>query len=168
MRMYLLSLYHVMMILMQDSIMPSSELECLFSIAFGLFGMVVGAVLVGQTADIIRNLHRAEARYNEKMDDVTEQLKNLDISRQTRSRVFEYLEYTWTVNRGLNRNAILGELSENLRNEVLVSVHGEVIKKIPLFDTDGIPELLVHIVGRLKSSYYLPGDVIGEQQSVER
>ena len=102
------------------------------------------------------------------MDDVTEQLKNLDISRQTRSRVFEYLEYTWTVNRGLNRNAILGELSENLRNEVLVSVHGEVIKKIPLFDTDGIPELLVHIVGRLKSSYYLPGDVIGEQQSVER
>ncbi|GMI04558.1 hypothetical protein TrLO_g110 [Triparma laevis f. longispina] len=159
-RQYLVSLYAVMLILMQDGIDPTTEIECLFSIVFGLFGMVVGAVLVGQTADIIGNLHRAESRYRNKLDDVTEQLKNLDIDSKTRRRVFEYLDFIWTVNKGLNRESILGELSDNLRNEVLVSVHGEVIRKIPLFDIDEIPELLVHVVSLLKSSYYLPGDVI--------
>jgi len=159
-RQYLLSLYAVMMILMQDGIEPTTEIECLFAIIFGLFGMVVGAVLVGQTADIIGNLHRSETRYRNKLDDVTEQLRNLEISAKTRKRVFEYLDFIWTVNKGLNRERILGELSVNLKSEVLVSVHGDVIRKIPFFDIDEIPELLVHVVQLLKSSYYLPGDVI--------
>jgi CRP-like cAMP-binding protein len=149
-----------MMILVQDGVDPTTEIECLFAIFFGMFGMVVGAVLVGQTADIIGNLHRSETRYRNKLDDVTEQLRNLEISGQTRRRVFEYLDFIWTVNKGLNRERILGELSDNLKCEVLVAVHGEVIKKIPFFDIDQIPELLVHVVQLLKSSYYLPGDVI--------
>ena len=144
-RQYLLSLYAVMMILVQDGVDPTTEIECLFAITFGMFGMVVGAVLVGQTAgkkrrrngrqrryphsnpfvfafvsprfpslrfatDIIGNLHRSETRYRNKLDDVTEQLKNLEISGQTRRRVFEYLDFIWTVNKGLNRERILGEL----------------------------------------------------------
>mmetsp|Transcript_20916 Transcript_20916/g.43653 ORF Transcript_20916/g.43653 Transcript_20916/m.43653 type:complete len:1063 (+) Transcript_20916:197-3385(+) len=159
-RQYLLSLYTVMMIFVQDGVEPTTELECLFAFFCGIFGMVFGAVLVGQTADIIGNLHRSETRYRNKLDDVTEQLKNLEISGPTRQRVFEYLDFIWTVNKGLNRERILGELSDNLKSEVLVSVHGEVIKKIPFFDIDQIPEILVHVVQLLKSSYYLPGDVI--------
>ena len=159
-RQYLLSFYVVMLILVQDSVDPTTEIECLFAIIFGLFGMVVAAILVGQTADIVASLHRSESRFRSKLDDVTEQLKNLEINSRTRKRVFEYLDYMWDINKGLNRESILGELSDNLRREVLVSVHGDVIRKIPFFDCDKIPELLIHLVGLLKSSYYLPGDVI--------
>jgi len=122
--------------------------------------MIVIAIVIGQTADIIGNLHRAESRYRNKLDDVTEQLKNLNIGKKTSGRVFQYLDYLWTVNRGLNRDVVLKDLSDSLRSEVLVAVHGKVIKKIPFFDIDEIPELLVHVVNKLKSSYYLPGDVI--------
>ena len=39
-------------------------------------------------------------------------------------------------------------------------MHGDVIRKIPFFDVAEIPELLIHVVKLLVSSYYLPGDVI--------
>jgi len=157
---YSVTLNSVFMIMNQDNVNPETVLECFFAVFVGIFGMVVTAILIGQTADIIGNLHRAESRYRNRLDDMSEQLKSLDVDSGTKARVFDYLEYVYTLNRGLKREDVLKELSESLRSEVLVQVHGEVIQKIPFFDTSEIPELLIHLVKLLSSSYYLPGDVI--------
>jgi hypothetical protein len=66
-RRYLMSLYATMMIFFGDGVDPQSEVEILFTILCGIFGLIVGAVLIGQTAEIISNMHRAEAKYKDKV-----------------------------------------------------------------------------------------------------
>jgi len=44
----------------------------------------------------------------------------LNINADTKNRVFDYMEYVYTLNRGLKREDVLRELSDSLRSEVLV------------------------------------------------
>ena len=46
--------------------------------------------------------------------------QSLNINADTKNRVFDYMEYVYTLNRGLKREDVLRELSDSLRSEVLV------------------------------------------------
>jgi hypothetical protein len=74
-RIYMLCLRTVMSILVQDAIDTRTEIECLFTVVVGMCGLVVGAVLVGQTSEIVANLHRDEAHYKNKLEDVATEMR---------------------------------------------------------------------------------------------
>ena len=138
---------------------PEYDPEIMFVMGSMMLGAMIHAALFGQMALLISNFNRAGSRYQETMDSVNEHTRNLGLEHDLSTRIQEYFEYQWHLNRCLDRNEFIATLSPTLQDEVCVVVTGDMLLRVPFLSTLETP-CLVEMVKSLVTVLYLSGDYV--------
>ena len=108
---------------------------------------------------MISNINRSKNRFNDRKTECREQITSLGLDDKIWERVHEFLDYEWESNHCLDREKFLNSLSPALQDEISVIMVGNLISKVPFFESMETT-CLVAMVRRLKSRLYLRDDFI--------
>jgi len=146
---YWIVMYQSMMIMMGDGIDAQNDAERIYAVVMSLVGACLTAMMFGQMTQIVSGMDREEARYDEMMSNVSDQVSQLALLPETHQRVKDYYEFQWRINSGMDRKQFLASLSPCLRNEILLSVYADVVANVPFFQ---VPEVRSDKGGGLERS----------------
>ncbi|OWR49939.1 hypothetical protein KGM_201296 [Danaus plexippus plexippus] len=138
---------------------PENTMEFLYMTAAWLMGVFVFALLIGQIRDIIATATRARSEYRKTVDGCTRYLRRLNMPLPLQRRVTCWFTYTWNQQRCFDEPSILNSLPYNMKRDVALEVHINILSKVQLF-RDCSSSLLRDLVLQLRPVSCLPGDVL--------
>ncbi|XP_048322734.2 putative cyclic nucleotide-gated ion channel 8 [Ziziphus jujuba] len=128
-------------------------LEVLFSIAIGIAGLTLFALLIG---NIQTNLQSMTIRLEEmriKRRDSEQWMHHRLLPQDLRERVRRYNQYKWLETRGVDEESIVHSLPKDLRRDIKRHLCLNLVRRVPLF-ANMDERLLDAICERLKPSLY--------------
>ena len=156
---YVRVVFAAFLMLMGENIEPQTQGEQLYTIFVMLIGACLYATIFGQMAVVINDLNRASSRYQEKLSNIREHMRNLELPLPIQVRVREYFDELWSLNRCLDRDTFYHDLSNPLCIEIKMHLYGSLVRKVPLFI--GIdPTCILRIVNSLVVELFLKGDYL--------
>jgi len=140
-------------------IIPKRELEFIVSMAVMLLGASMYAFIIGNVASLLSHLDSGKVNHWNRMETVTEYLHSRHVPKKLVTRVREYYEYLWDRHRGLPNYALVDDLPESLRLELLHNLASDLLENVPLFKYCK-PELRDSLLIALKRHSYDPGSLV--------
>jgi hypothetical protein len=140
-------------------ITPARSVEYVFSALIMLLGASLYAYIIGSIASLLSSVHAARNRHWERIDSVTEFLRQRHVPADLNAQVRNYYEYVWDRHQGLDTNEILNDLPEPLRLEIMLHLADSILETVPLFKYCG-PVLRNRLLLCLESRTYSPGSYI--------
>jgi hyperpolarization activated cyclic nucleotide-gated potassium channel 2 len=137
---------------------------------YAMFSMIVAcgvfAYTVGSIGSLVSKQNAMENAYREQVVAVNRYMRKKELPYDLQFRVRRYLEYVWENKKrnNLDEKQILKLLSEPLRDEIYAQIHGDIIKKCPIF-SDSVFEahFLNQVTRALEGETYAPGDTVIEE-----
>jgi CRP-like cAMP-binding protein len=112
-----------------------------------------------QVADIVAQLNERDEIFRRKMDEINFFCVDRKLPKELTTRIRNHFINFWSRRGGIDDRAVFKELTPSLRKEVNVLLNQDIIQKCPLFR--GCPDGFVHhVVSRLQSQIYCPGETI--------
>ena len=137
---------------------------------YAMFSMIVAcgvfAYTVGSIGSLVSKQNAMENAYREQVVAVNRYMRKKELPYDLQFRVRRYLEYVWENKKrnNLDEKQILKLLSEPLRDEIYSQIHGDIIKKCPIFsDTVFEMHFLNQVTRALEGETYAPGDTVIEE-----
>ena len=115
--------------------------------------------IVGSLAAMLSNLNAAETQFLQKRKQLNDFLEFAQFPTILRGKMNRFYDYLWSRQKGVDEDTILQDLPPALRIAVQESINGNIIRSVPFF-ADLNNEFLQNLLGVLKPSVFLPGDVI--------
>lgn len=140
-------------------ITPSTEIEIIFTVMVMFLGISMYAYIIGNVSSLISNLDAAQARYREKLDQITTYMRDNKIPLTLQHKIRDYYQYRWIENRDIRDYYILDELPYPLKTKLALQLHKEVIEKVPIFQGSS-PQFIEEIVMALKPEILPPNEYI--------
>ena len=137
-------------------ILTASDYEYLFATAVMLLGAFMYAFLIGNIANLVRNLDAEQARYFERVEAIGNYLHERHIPPRLNEQVRDYYEYLWAHHRGSRQASHLEELPPPFRLELLVHLTQDLLARVPLFSYCS-PPLRDALLLALHAYTYAPG-----------
>ncbi|XP_057336280.1 potassium voltage-gated channel subfamily H member 8 isoform X3 [Microplitis mediator] len=132
--------------------------EKIFSIVAMLIGALMHAVVFGNVTAIIQRMYSKKSLYHTKWQNLKDFLTLHQIPDQLKQRMQDYFQTTWSLNHGIDIHETLKEFPEELRGDVSMHLHRELLS-LPIFATasPGCQKLLsLHI----KSNFCAPEEYL--------
>ncbi|XP_025832214.1 potassium voltage-gated channel subfamily H member 8-like [Agrilus planipennis] len=132
--------------------------EKIFSICTMLIGALMHAVVFGNVTAIIQRMYSRRSLYHTKWRDLKDFLTLHQIPKELKQRMQDYFQTMWSLNHGLDIQEILREFPEELRGDVSMHLHREILQ-LPIFEgaSQGCLKLLsLHI----KANFCAPGEYL--------
>lgn len=146
-------------------ITPLRNSEYIFTIIAMLLGASLYAFIIGSVASLLSNLQAAKNTYWERIESVSEYLRFRHVPQHLNTRVRNYYEYLWDRYKGLNEGALLKDLPESMRLEIIQHLARNIIDEVPLFKY--CPETLRNVLLiSLESETHGPDSIIARQGDV--
>lgn len=139
---------------------PTTEAECLFMIADFFIAVLIFATIAGNLANMIRQMRHSKTDFEEQMDGVKRYLTLRKVAKDFERRVIGWFDYVWMTGQSFDDEQTLSILPDNLRTELAINVHLEVLKRVSIFADCDSPGLLAKLVSRLRLVVYSPGDYV--------
>lgn len=141
------------------------------SVAGMLVGFFVTANFVAEAVVFSVNRMALYYKFSGKVDQIKKELVALQLPPDIQRRVAQYYDYLWITQKmglGDKTHGVLNDadLSRPLRKEIALRVHGSLLEQT-LFKGCSA-DCLFAIAMRLKTSVYLPGDLVFEKGDVAR
>lgn len=136
-----------------------NDAERSFACALLLVASVAYAVIFGSVAVQIQEFDKTNIRYQERMDAINEFFKLNHLPASLRERTRMYIDSLWALNRGINYDAVLGELPRTIRQEIMMTMHAKLVALVPVFKKAS-KAFVKALVMELKPQVALPGDYI--------
>ena len=157
---YSSSLYFSVLMILGNDVYATSSAERFFASSVSLLGAIVQAYVLGQVTMLISNLTAKSRKWREKMDNVAEVMRYMNIDGDIQKQVRLYFDYAFQVYGGISaNNEWMWELSDSLHGDLLISQYRAMISKVPFFKN--VDTLFVKaIVLQFTSAIYLPEDYI--------
>ncbi|CAG2169674.1 unnamed protein product [Oppiella nova] len=148
------------------NVSANTDAEKVFSILIMLIGALMHAVVFGASIPvpkcnvtaIIQRMYARRSQYQTRLRDLKDFFKLHQIPKQLRQRMTDYFQTTWSLNNGIDHNEILREFPDELRCDVSLHLHREILS-LPIFETapQGFLKLLsLHI----KSNFCAPEEYL--------
>lgn len=146
---------------------PETTLEYLF-VTFDYFmGILMFATLVGNIGNIINNMQRNRVKFQNKMCQIKNYMRETNVPAQLQERVVKWFEYLWAYNTHVDEKQVLDSLPDKLKAEIGMHVHFETLKKADFF-AECEHGLLWELVLRLRTQVYSPGEYVCRKGDVGR
>ncbi|CAH1399208.1 unnamed protein product [Nezara viridula] len=132
--------------------------EKIFSILTMLIGALMHAVVFGNVTAIIQRMYLRRSLYQTKWRDLKDFLTLHQIPKVLKQRMQDYFQTMWSLNHGIDINQTLREFPEELRGDVSMHLHREILQ-LPIFESasQGCLKLLsLHI----RSNFCAPGEYL--------
>ncbi|XP_043270708.1 potassium voltage-gated channel subfamily H member 8 isoform X3 [Venturia canescens] len=108
--------------------------EKIFSICTMLIGALMHAVVFGNVTAIIQRMYSRKSLYQTKWRDLKDFLALHQIPDKLKQRMQDYFQTTWSLNHGIDIHETLKEFPEELRGDVSMHLHREILS-LPIFET---------------------------------
>lgn len=150
-------------------IVPVTNIEKLFVMLCMLISCGVFAYVVGSIETILRRSSVIEEKYKEKILHVNQYLMHEQIPKPLRLQVRFYLQQLQAHKKRekMNQNEIINMLNKNLRDEVLIHLVGQIIRKQKFITSNFENRLQSEIVFIIKQQNYNVDDHIFEEGDLE-
>ncbi|KAK9504395.1 hypothetical protein O3M35_010735 [Rhynocoris fuscipes] len=132
--------------------------EKIFSIITMLIGALMHAVVFGNVTAIIQRMYLRRSLYQTKWRDLKDFLTLHQIPKVLKQRMQDYFQTMWSLNHGIDINQTLKEFPDELRGDVSMHLHREILQ-LPIFESasQGCLKLLsLHI----RSNFCAPGEYL--------
>ncbi|GLH13144.1 Cyclic nucleotide-gated cation channel subunit A [Gryllus bimaculatus] len=116
------------------------------------------AVVFGNVTAIIQRMYSRRSLYETKWRDLKDFLTLHQIPKEMKQRMQDYFQTMWSLNHGIDIHETLKEFPEELRGDVSMHLHREILQ-LPIFDaaSQGCLKLLsLHI----RSNFCAPGEYL--------
>ena len=143
-------------------ITPARPAEYLFAAVIMLMGASIYAFIIGSVASLLSSIQAAKNTHWERIDSVTEFLRQRHVPADISSKVRNYYEYIWDHSRGLDKNEILNDLPGPLKLEILLHLARKILDTVPLFEYCS-PVLRNELLISLESRTYTPDSYISRE-----
>jgi len=138
-------------------LLPENDTERLYC----CLGMMVGAIIFGYVlssmSTLVARMESKSTDAREKMRMIKQYTKERKFSKDLSSRITKYFKYMSEYKSSFEEEAILGELSGSLREEVIMTVNRHIISKIPIFEGQN-NAFISYVMSLMKSELCVPGD----------
>lgn len=140
------------------NVSANTNAEKVFSILTMLIGALMHAVVFGNVTAIIQRMYSRRSLYQTKLRDLKDFFKLHQIPKQLRQRMIDYFQTTWSINHGIDLNEVLREFPDELRGDVSMHLHKEILS-LPIFET--APQGCLKLLSRhIKSNFCAPGEYL--------
>ena len=146
---------------------PETTLEYLI-VTFDYFtGILMFATLVGNIGNIINNMQRNRTKFQNRMSQIKNYMRETSVPGQLQERVVKWFEYLWAYNTPMDEKQVLESLPDKLKAEIGMHVHFETLKKVDFF-AECEQGLLWELVLRLRTQIYSPTEYVCRKGDVGR
>ncbi|XP_048479358.1 potassium voltage-gated channel subfamily H member 8 isoform X4 [Plutella xylostella] len=132
--------------------------EKIFSILTMLIGALMHAVVFGNVTAIIQRMYSRRSMYQTKWRDLKDFLSLNQVPKELKQRMQDYFQTMWSLNHGIDIHETLKEFPEELRGDVSLHLHREILS-LPIFEaaSQGCLKLLsLHI----RNNFCAPGEYL--------
>ncbi|KAL0841956.1 hypothetical protein ABMA28_014183 [Loxostege sticticalis] len=132
--------------------------EKIFSILTMLVGALMHAVVFGNVTAIIQRMYSRRSMYQTKWRDLKDFLTINQVPKELKQRMQDYFQTMWSLNHGIDIHETLKEFPEELRGDVSLHLHREILS-LPIFESasQGCLKLLsLHI----RNNFCAPGEFL--------
>ncbi|XP_031640791.1 potassium voltage-gated channel subfamily H member 8 isoform X2 [Contarinia nasturtii] len=132
--------------------------EKVFTIVMMLIGALMHAVVFGNVTAIIQRMYARRSQYHSKWRDLKDFIVLHQMPSELKQRMQDYFQTMWSLNHGIDVYEILKEFPEELRGDVSMHLHREILQ-LPIFESasQGCLKLLsLHI----KANFCAPGEYL--------
>ena len=121
--------------LWHDPLMVHPLLERSFTIITFICGAVFFSVIYGNIAQFIQSLYAAGLRYRQRVQELGEFAKFHNVTPSLREKIFNYVEFQWSVTNGINVDTIaqVNGLPPHLQLEMKVQLNKRLVEQVTLF-----------------------------------
>jgi hypothetical protein len=140
-------------------ITPQRTAEYVFALMTMLMGASIYAFIIGSIASLLSSIQAAKNTHWERIDSVTEYLRQRHVPADINSKVRNYYEYVWDHSRGVDKNELLNDLPGPLKLEILLHLAKKILDTVPLFKYCS-PTLRNELLLNLESRTYTPDSYI--------
>lgn len=137
---------------------PQSLTDMWLTLLSMISGATCYALFLGHTTNLIQSLDSSRRQYREKLKQVEEYMAYRKLPRDLRQGITDYFEHRYQ-GKFFDEEAILGELSERLREDVINYNCRSLVASVPFF-ANADPNFVNDVVTKLKYEVFQPGDVI--------
>ncbi|KAI1291721.1 Potassium voltage-gated channel subfamily H member 8 [Halotydeus destructor] len=140
------------------NVAANTNAEKVFSVFIMLIGALMHAVVFGNVTAIIQRMYARRSIYQTKLRDLKDFFRLHQIPKQLKQRMTEYFQTTWSLNHGIDPNEVLREFPDELRGDVSLHLHREILS-LPIFET--APQGFLKLMARhIKSNFCAPGEYL--------
>ncbi|XP_060527733.1 potassium voltage-gated channel subfamily H member 8 isoform X2 [Cylas formicarius] len=132
--------------------------EKIFSICVMLIGALMHALVFGNVTAIIQRMYSRRSLYTMKWRDLKDFFTLHQIPKELKNRMQDYFQTMWSLNHGIDIHETLKEFPEELRGDVSMHLHREILQ-LPIFEaaSQGCLKLLsLHI----RANFCAPGEYL--------
>ncbi|XP_021699751.1 potassium voltage-gated channel subfamily H member 8 isoform X4 [Aedes aegypti] len=140
------------------NVSPTTISEKIFSIVMMLIGALMHAVVFGNVTAIIQRMYSRRSLYQSKWRDLKDFIALHQMPKELKQRMQDYFQTMWSLNHGIDVYEILKEFPEELRGDISMHLHREILQ-LPIFESasQGCLKLLsLHI----KANFCAPGEYL--------
>lgn len=136
--------------------------ERIFAIIIQLLGAIIYGYLVGNITAISSDSSIRSIVFENKIDELKQYLKDRKVPSMIRRKITKYFQYLYKHRSVFDENVILSELSNNIRNQIIIEVHLDFVANCKLFVGED-RNVVCAFVTRLRPMYHNKGDLIGNE-----
>ncbi|XP_046439074.1 potassium/sodium hyperpolarization-activated cyclic nucleotide-gated channel 2-like isoform X2 [Daphnia pulex] len=143
---------------------PQSLTDMWLTMLSMISGATCYALFLGHATNLIQSLDSSRRQYREKLKQVEEYMAYRRLPRDMRQRITEYFEHRYQ-GKFFDEDAILGELSEKLREDVINFNCRSLVASVPFF-ANADPAFVSDVVTKLIYEVFQPGDIIIKEGTI--
>ncbi|XP_035707444.1 potassium/sodium hyperpolarization-activated cyclic nucleotide-gated channel 1 isoform X2 [Folsomia candida] len=143
---------------------PQSLTDMWLTMLSMISGATCYALFLGHATNLIQSLDSSRRQYREKLKQVEEYMAYRKLPRNMRARISEYFEHRYQ-GKFFDEDAILGELSEKLREDVINYNCRSLVASVPFF-ANADPDFVSEVVTKLQYEVFQPGDIIIKEGTI--
>ncbi|KAK2718797.1 potassium/sodium hyperpolarization-activated cyclic nucleotide-gated channel 3-like isoform X2 [Artemia franciscana] len=143
---------------------PQSLTDMWLTMLSMISGATCYALFLGHATNLIQSLDSSRRQYREKLKQVEEYMAYRRLPRDMRQRITEYFEHRYQ-GKFFDEDAILGELSEKLRTDVINYNCRSLVASVPFF-ANADPAFVSDVVTKLQYEVFQPGDIIIKEGTI--
>ena len=138
--------------------------ERIFAIVVFVIGALLFSCIYGNINQFIQNIYASGLRYRKRMEELDEFAQFHRLSPSLRKKIRTYVDFQWSVTKGINVDTIASGLPAHLQIEMRLQLNKRLVEQVSIFA--GCPrEFFEALVTKLAPCICIAGDFVRHARS---
>lgn len=139
--------------------LPATVMSTVYEVMVAAVGVVMYAYFLGSATTAITSMNASAMKRKKRLDEMREFLRRRRVPERLRQAVVDHCDHMLDRQQALDELAMIQSLPQSLKLQLDMVLNSKFLVKVPMFRYCD-PRCLITLVQCMRSSIFLPGDVI--------